>query len=288
MVAVGELPIVHHHAGGGVCGDVVIAPVHGGRFVDIGEEGFDGFLNGIGAAESTHDTGLFQRVGLLGDAPAHRFGLARGNRPGGGVVPIGVLGEIGVRVQQRAFLGFVEELAVCGGGRPVHQAAGFIGGIVKQVDADLLGCHPGHRRVLLLGDVAGKGDDHAQPGMLRRVFMGGVDAALKVVEQVDLVPDPRLAVVHVQGEHGAAEHHAVLAPAFPELTAHEAAHILDVVLGALLQFAVFLHGFRGTDGGTDLLAQVLPGNIPVLPLLIHAAVAYSDFHTDTSWQFSVK
>ncbi len=53
-------------------------------------------------------------------------------------MPIGVLGEIGVRVQQRAFLGFVEELAVCGGGRPVHQAAGFIGGIVKQVDADLL------------------------------------------------------------------------------------------------------------------------------------------------------
>ena len=39
----------------------------------------------------------------------------------------------------------------------VHQAAGFIGGIVKQVNADLLGHHPGHRRVLLLGDVAGKG-----------------------------------------------------------------------------------------------------------------------------------
>ena len=203
-------------------------------------------------------------------------------------MPIGVLGEIGIRVQQRAILGFVEELAICGGGGPVHQAAGFIGGIVKQVNADLLGHHPGYRRILLLGDVAGQGDDHPQPRMLRRVFMGGVDAALKVMEQVDLVPDPRLAVVHIQREHGAAEHHAVLAPALPELTAYEAAHILDVVLGALLQLAVFLHGFRGTDGGADPLAQVLPGNIPVLPLLIHAAVTYSNFHTVTSWHLSVK
>ena len=203
-------------------------------------------------------------------------------------MPIGVLGEIGVRVQQRAFLGLVEELTICGGGGPVHQAAGFIGGIVKKVDADFLGYHPGHSRILLLGDIAGQGDDHPQPGMLRRVFMSGVDAAPEIVKQVDLVPDSRLAVVHVQGEHGAAEHHAVFAPAFPELTAHKAAHILDVILGALLQLAVFLHGFRGTDGGADPLAQVLPGNIPVLPLLIHAAVAHSDFHTDTSWQFSVK
>ena len=288
MVAVGKLPIVHHHAGGGVCGDVVIAPVHGGRFVDIGEEGFDGFLNAIGAAESAHDTRLFQRVGLLSDAPAHRFGLAGGNWPGGSVMPIGVLGEIGIRVQQRAFLGFVEELAVCGGGGPVHQAAGFVGGIVKQVNADLLGHHPRHCRILLLGDVAGQGDDHPQPGMLRRVFMGGVDAALKVVEQVKFVPDSRLAVVHVQGEHGAAEHHAVLAPALPELTAHEAAHILDVVLGALLQLAVLLHGLRGADGGADPGAQVFPGDVPVLPLLVHTAVADSDFHTATSWQFSVK
>ena len=287
-MAVGELPIVNHHAGGGVGGDIVVPSVHGGRFVDIGKEGFDCFLNGVGAAESAYDAGLFQRVGLLSDVPAHRFGLAGGNRPGGSVMPIGVLGEIGVRVQQRAFLGFVEELAVCGGGGPVHQAAGFIGGIVKQVNADLLGHHPGHRRVLLLGDVAGKGDDHAQPGMLRRMFMGGVDAALKVVEQVDLVPDPRFAIVHIQGEHGAAEHHAVLAPALPELTAHEAAHVLDVVLGALLQLAVLLHGLRGADGGADPGAQVFPGDVPVLPFLVHAAVADSDFHMATSWQFSVK
>ena len=288
MVAVRKFPIVHHYAGGGVGGDIVVPPVHGGRFVDIGEEGFNRFLNGIGAAKGAHNAGLFQGIGLLGDAPAHRFRLPGGNRPSGSVTPIGVFGKIGIRVQQRAFLGFVEELAVCGGGGPVHQAAGFIGGIVKQVDADLLGHNPGHRRVLFFGDVTGQGDDHAQPGMVRRVFMGGVDAALKVVEQVNFVPDPWLAIVHVQGEHGAAEHHAVLAPAFPELTAYKAAHILDVVLGALLQLAVFLHGLRGANGGADPGAQVFPGDVPVLPLLVHAAVAHSDFHTDTSWQFSVK
>ena len=99
MVAVCEFPIVNHHAGGGVGGDIVVPSVHGGRFVDIGKEGFDCFLNGIGAAESTHDAGLFQGIGLLGDAPAHRFRLPGRNRPGGGVTPIDIFGEIGVRVQ---------------------------------------------------------------------------------------------------------------------------------------------------------------------------------------------
>ena len=55
-MALGEFPIVHHYAGGGVGGDIVVPPVHGGRFVDIGEEGFDSFLNGIGAAKGAHNS----------------------------------------------------------------------------------------------------------------------------------------------------------------------------------------------------------------------------------------
>ena len=88
MVTVCELAVVDDNTGRGIGGDIVVAPVHGRRCIYIREEGVDGFLHGIGAAESTHHTRLCQRVSLLGDAVLHHLGLAAGNRPSGGVVPI--------------------------------------------------------------------------------------------------------------------------------------------------------------------------------------------------------
>ena len=81
--------------------------------------------------------------------------------------------------------------------------------------------------------------------------------------QFDGGPDVRAAIVHIQRQHGTAQHHAVLAAAFPEGTADEATNILNGVLGAFLQLAVFLHGFGGADGDADFLTQLLPGNLPV-------------------------
>ena len=40
--------------------------------------------------------------------------------------------------------------------------------------------------------------------MLRRVFMGGIDAALEIVEQRNFIPDVRGAVIHIQREQRAA------------------------------------------------------------------------------------
>ncbi len=71
--------------------------------------------------------------------------------------------------------------------------------------------------------------------MLRRVFMGGIDAALEVVEQRDFIPDVRGAVIHIHGEQRAAQHHAVFVATFPEVTANKAAHILDAVPLTLFQ-----------------------------------------------------
>ena len=124
--------------------------------------------------------------------------------------------------------------------------------------------------------------------MLRCVFMGGIDAALEVVEQRNFIPDIRGAVVHIQGKQRAAQHHAVFAATFPEMPSDEAAHILDAVLLTLFQLAVFFNRFRGADGAAAAGAEIRPGNVLVLPLFIHAAVADCNFHLRTSSQFSVK
>ena len=124
--------------------------------------------------------------------------------------------------------------------------------------------------------------------MLRRVFMGGIDAALEIVEQRNFLPDVRGTVVHIQREQRAAQHHAVFAATFPEMPSDEAAHILDAILLALFELAVFFDCFGGTDGAAAAGAEIRPGDVLVLPLFIHAAVANCDLHLRTSSQLSVK
>ena len=124
--------------------------------------------------------------------------------------------------------------------------------------------------------------------MLRRVFMGGIDAALEIVEQRNFIPDIRGAVVHIQGKQRAAQYHTVFAATFPEMPSDEAAHILDAVLLTLFEFSVFLDRFGGADGAAAAGAEIRPGDVLVLPLLIHAAVADCDLHLRTSSQLSVK
>ena len=124
--------------------------------------------------------------------------------------------------------------------------------------------------------------------MLRRVFMGGIDAALEIVEQRNFIPDVRGAVIHIQGKQRAAQHHAVFAATFPEMPSDEAAHILDAVLLTFFQLAVFLDRFGGADGAAAAGAEIRPGDVLVLPLFIHAAIADCDLHLRTSSQLSVK
>ena len=288
MVAVCELAIVDDDTGRRIGGDIVVTAVHRRRRIHFREKGIDGFLHGIGSAESTHHTRLCQRVGLLGDTVLHHLGLAAGNRPGGGVVPIIVTRKVLIRVKLCAVLHLVEKLAVRGGGRPIHEPGCLVGGIVKEVNADLLCHHAGDCRIFLLADLPFQRNEQTKAGMLRRVFMGGIDAALEIVEQRNFIPDIRGAVVHIQGKQRAAQHHAVFAATFPEMPSDEAAHILDAVLLTLFQLAVFFDRFRGADGAAAAGAEIRPGDVLVLPLFIHAAIADCDLHLCTSSQFSVK
>lgn len=180
-------------------------------------------------------------------------------------MPIRIQGEVVVWIEERTIHRPEEELTIDRSGWPVHEAAGFIGGIVKQVDTDFFCYHSGYRGVFFLRNFSGERYQQTQPGCFRGVLVGGIDTAFEAVEQGNFVPDPRLAVVHVQGQHGPAQHHTIFTATFPEGTAD----ILDAVLEAFLQFPVFLDGFRGTDGHADLLAQFLPGDLPVLPFFIH-------------------
>ncbi len=288
MVAVGKLPIVDDDTGRGICGDIVIAAVHGRRRIHIREEGVDGFLHGIGAAESTRHTRLCQRVGLLSNAVLHHLGLTAGNRPGGSVVPIIVTGKVFIRVKLGTVLHLVEKLAVGGGGRPVHEPGCLVGGIVKEVDADLLCHHAGDCRIFFFADLPFQRNEQSKAGMLRCVLMGGIDAALEVVEQRDFIPNVRGAVVHIQGEQRAAQNHTVFAATFPELTSDKTAYILDAVLLTFFQLAVFFDRFGGADGTAAAGAEIRPGDVLVLPLFIHAAVADCDLHLRTSSQVSEK
>ena len=284
VMAVGELAVIKNHTSGGVCGYIVIPARHDAGLVDIGQEVVDSILDTVGAAECADHTGFGKRVGLFSSLAMDGLALAGGNRPCAGIAPIGVPGQVYVRVEQRAVLLFKDKLAVGGSRRPVHQAAGFIGGIVKQVDADFLGDHATQRRVLLFADLAGQRDDQAQTRHFRGVLMGGVHAALPAFQHGDLFPNARFAVVHVQRGHRPAEHIAILAAAFLQVTGDEAAHILDAILFALFHLAVFLHGFRGAHGLGDAGDERLPSHFFVLPVLVHAAAADCDFHADTSLQ----
>ena len=288
MVAVCELAVVDDDTGRGIGRDIVVATVHGRRRIHIRKEDVDGFLHSIGAAESTHHTRFRQRVGLLSNAVLHHLRLAAGYGPGGSVAPIIVTGKVFIWVKLCAVLHLVEKLAVGGGRRPVHEPGCLVGGIVKEVDADLLCHHSGDGRIFFLTDLPFQRNEQTKAGMLRRVFMGGIDAALEVVEQRNFIPDVRGAVVHIQREQGAAQHHAAFAPAFPEVSAYKAAHILDAVLLTLFQLAVFFDRFRGADGAAAAGAEVRPGDVLVFPLFIHAAVADCDLHLRSSSQFSVK
>ena len=288
MVAVCELAVVDDNTGRGIGGDIVVATVHSRRRIYIREEGVDGFLHSIGTAEGTHHTRLCQRVGLLGDAVLYQLGLAAGNWPGGGVVPIVVTRKVFIRVKLCAVLHLVEKLAVGGGGRPIHEPGCLVGGIVKEVNADLLCHHAGDCRIFLLTDFPLQRNEQTKAGMLRRVFMGGIDAALEIVEQRNFIPDIWGAVVHIQREQRAAQHHAVFAATFPEMPSDKTAHILDAVLLPLFQLAVFFDRFGGADGAAAAGAEICPGDILVLPLFIHAAIADCDLHLCTSSQFSVK
>ena len=112
VVGVGELVIVDHHAGEGICGSVLIAPFYRGRLIELRQELLHRRFDPVGAAERTNHTVLFKRILLSADFSFHNLRLAARNRPLTRIAPVGVKGEVLVRVQRRAIVLQKHELPV--------------------------------------------------------------------------------------------------------------------------------------------------------------------------------
>ena len=112
MMAVCELVLIHHNTRLGVCRNIIETPRHGTVLIDIGEEGFDGILDGISPAECSDRSGLGKRICLLFDVTLNDALLPLGYRPLCRVMPIRVSSQDLVWVQQFALHLVEDELAI--------------------------------------------------------------------------------------------------------------------------------------------------------------------------------
>ncbi len=266
MVAEGELAVIEHHAGGGVGGDVIVTSVHCARFVYVRKESLERVLDAVCPAEDADNAFLSERVCLFGQRPAHDLRLPGGRRPGVCVPPVFICGQILVRIEQAPVFQLEYEFAVGRRGRPVHEPRRLIGRIVEEVDTDLPGDHAAESGILVRGYLPGQRDDETKARAFRCVLMGGIDAALPVVEHDQHIPDVRLGVIHVQCEHGTAEDMAVLTPAFLEMSADKSADILDAVLPAFREASVLGYCFGCPDRRTDASDEFFPCQLTVFSI----------------------
>ena len=149
MVGIGKLPLIHNNARLRIRRDIIIPARHGAWLVHLRQEFYNRILNGICPAESSDDSFFGKRVRLLLHLPLHHGLLPAAHRPLRRIPPVLILFQHHIRVQNLPFNIPEHKLPIGRGGRPVHQSAGFIGGIVKQLHADLLRHLPCHRRILI-------------------------------------------------------------------------------------------------------------------------------------------
>ena len=265
VVGVGELVLVAHEAAGDRPAAVRVAALLGRPDVLVGEEGVDGLLDGVGAAEGPDDAALGARVLLLLDVPGDALLLPGGHWPLRGVAPVGVAGEDLVRVEDRSVLEAEDVLPVLGGGRPVEQARQLEGGVVKQVDAEGGGNLPAEGFVLLRRDVPPEGDHQAVARLLRGVLVCGVEHGGAGELHGEVVPQVLRAVVDVEGGEGLELGHAVLPFPSLEVAAHEAADVLALGLLVPGHGGVLGHGLRGPVCLGALVHQRGPGHPLVGP-----------------------
>ena len=196
-------------------------------------------------------------------------------------MPVCIFGKVFVRIQQRAFDIGKDKLRPSGRRRPVHESMRFIGGIVKEIHADFACQHTGNGRVFLFGDVSAQRHTEPQARELRRVFVGGVEAALEVVEGLYGFDRFGRSIVHIQCEHTPAEDVVLFASAVFQMTAHETADVLDDVLLGFGKAAEFGSGFGSVEGLADPFAEVFPCDFAVFPFGCGTGGAVCDFQIDS-------
>ena len=215
---------------------------------------------------------FLQRVCLLFDVTLDDALLPLGNGPLCGIAPIRVFCQNGIRVQKFALHFMKYELPIGGGAGPVHQTAWLIGGIIEELDADLLCDFSGYRTIFVRRHLTGQRNDQAQSGLLRRVFMGAVEIALEGEEYLNLVNDAWGGIVHIQRKTGTGQNTVFLPATAFQSAEDKAAHILDVILFRLTQLAVLLHSLGGTLCLRDAVTEFREFHLHRVPLLVHSGI----------------
>ena len=247
-----------------------------GGDVHVREEGVDGLRHGVGPAEGSDDSRLRGGVLLLGARLAvDHLGDPLAYRPLDRVAPVGVGGEDPVGVGGLSLAGGEDVVHVGGRGWPVHEPGGLVGGVVEEVDADVVGDPTGDGDVLVRGDLPGERDHQPVAGLLGRVAVGGVEApggaGQHVLHEADGAP---LAEVDVEGDEGAGGDGVGLAGASRHGAADEAADVLDLPLGGLGHGLVLGRGLPRVLTLREPSDQPFPGGGLVLPVTGRPRLSY--------------
>ena len=260
VVAIQEFAAVvdHRPAGGGApqVGVPVRHAVH--RLVHAGEQLLHGPVDIVDAAEGPHHSLLALWVPLLGGqlGDTHRpWHLG----PLGAVPPVLVLGQEAVGGEEGLILPGVDIGAAGAAGGPIHEAGCLKGGGVHPLQADVLGHPPGQGLVLVCRGGAVQGQQHPEPGGLRAVLAGGIDAvaAPQAIHPAEhLLGAPGGDAVQVQGEDVPPGDGPRLAPGPGEGPRHKAAHVFEVVLLGLFHTQILRHGLGAPDRGLEPRPQL--------------------------------
>ena len=261
---------VDHHARGRAACGVGVAPRL--RAGGIGRnEGLDGFLNRIGAAESAHQPALGRRVSLMLRPALRDVRHAAAGRPAGHVAPVGIGGQDFVGIQQRRVEEFKHEFPVLAGARPIHHARGRIGAVVELVDAQRRGHLAADGRVFLRRYVPVQRHHQAQALLCGRVLVGGIERGCAAEKLHPVRPDAAVGKVRIQAEDRAGGNGG--AAAVFAIAAHEAAHVLDFALSVPPHGFVFRRGLRRARRPAQPVQQLRPACGLVFPDLNLAAAA---------------
>ena len=113
-------------------------------------------------------------------------------------MPIRIFCQNRIRIEQISRDLPEHELSIGRGGRPVHQPARFVGGIIKKFNPDLFRNFSGDGAVFIRHHFTGQRDNKTEPRLFRCVLMGGVHITLEGKEHLDLIDNIFCRIVHIQ------------------------------------------------------------------------------------------
>ena len=187
-------------------------------------------------------------------------------------MPIRIFCQNRIRIEQISRDLPEHEFSIGRGGRPVHQPARLISGIIKQFNPDLFRNFSGNSAVFIRRHLTGKGNDKTESRLFRGMLMGGVHIALEGKEHLNLIDDIRCRIIHIQRQARTGKDAVLLpAPAF-ERSQNKASHIFDLILLCFSQLPVLLHRLSGTPCMRDPVSKLRQFHLHKVPMFLHSGV----------------